>query len=149
MKILRNLFAIFFVAYFPGVLADPVITVINKTALGSITFGYTSYEIVNSTSTRRGSGGVISVSEQSDFDLFPPMSTGDQLTLNNGLRIVSQDKSMTSDGSPTCDASGLSKGLRAVLGRGYMLQNDKITVLVKAEKGVIPGIYDASCTYSN
>ena len=92
MKILRNLFAMFFVAYFPGVLADPAITVINKTALGSITFGYTSYEIVNGTSTRRGSGGVISVGEQGNFDLFPPMSAGDQLTLNNGLKIVSQDK---------------------------------------------------------
>jgi hypothetical protein len=145
---ITSILALFFFTYSTVAIAAPVIMVANDTKLGSITFGYTSYKIVNGSSTRRGSGATISVGLQGEFSSFPPLQDGDQISLDQGLRIYNQDRSMSSDGSPTCDTSGFANGLSRLFGRNYMLQNDRFNVEITADEGVIPTIYDAVCTYS-
>lgn len=146
LKSASILIAVFF-AYSTAAVSAPVITVVNDTKLGPITFGYTSYMIVNGSSTRRGSGAAISVGLQGQFSSFPPLQDGDQIHLDQGLRIVSQDKSMSSDGSPSCNAAGFASGLSMLFGRGYMLQNDRFNIQVTARESVIPTVYDAVCAY--
>lgn len=138
----------FFFVYSTVAVSAPIITVANDTKLGPITFGYTSYMIVNGTSTRRGSGATISVGLQGQFSSFPPLQDGDQIHLDQGLRIVSQDKSMSSDGSPSCNTAGFAGGLTTLFGRGYMLQNDRFNIEVTAKESIIPTVYDAVCVYS-
>jgi hypothetical protein len=128
--------------------ADTSIKVVNNSTYSSINFGFASYKIVNGSSTRQGSGGTTSIGTSGTYSDFPPLGSGDQLSLDQGLRITSPDRYMTSDGSDTCNASGFSQGLSAVLGRNYMQAGDSITVTVTRKAGVIPGIYDAVCAYS-
>ena len=127
---------------------SPAIKVVNSSTYPGITFGYASYKVVNGSSTRQGSGASASIGATGVFNTFPVIGSGDQLYLDKGLRIVSPDSSMSSDGSDTCNAAGFSKGISSVLGRGYMVEKDSFTVTVTRTQTVIPGIYDAVCAYS-
>lgn len=126
----------------------PALKVVNQSTYDSITFGYASYKIVNGSSTRRGSGITASIGSSGTFSSFPVMNTGDKLYLDKGLKIASPDGYMNSDGSDTCGADGFSRGLSSALGRGYLVENDRVTVTVTRQETVIPGIYDAVCAYS-
>ncbi|MCF8043771.1 MAG: hypothetical protein K9K65_13605 [Desulfarculaceae bacterium] len=126
----------------------PTLRVVNNSTYSSISFGYNSYKVVNGSSTRQGSGATTSIGATGTFSSWPPLSGGDELYLDRGLRIASPDSSMNSDGSNTCDAAGFSQGISSVLGRGYMKAGDSFTVTVTRKQGVIPGIYDAECAYS-
>ncbi len=138
-----------FVLTLAGVaIAAPVITVDNQTNLGNIAFGMAHYKIVNGASTRSGSGETISVSSQAQFSNFPPLKPGDQIYFDQGLKIYNQKRTMTADGSPTCNASGFASGMSQLFGRDYMLEQDRFRVVVTAKEGVIPGVYDAVCAYS-
>ena len=128
--------------------SGPTIKVVNNSTYTSITFGYSSYKIINGSSTRRGSGITASIGATGTFNSWPVLSGGDQLYLDKGLRISSPDSYMNSDGSNTCDAAGFSQGISSVLGRGYLKAGDSFTVTVTRKQGVIPGIYDAVCAYS-
>jgi hypothetical protein len=145
---IASMLALFIFAFSTVAFAAPVITVVNDTKLGSITFGYASYKIINGSSTRSGSGATISVDSQAQFSSFPPLKSGDQIHLDRGLKIYNQKRSMTSDGSATCDAGGFASGISGLFGRDYMLEQDRFSVQVTSKEGVIPGIYDAVCTYS-
>ena len=149
MKKIIVFFAFFSFVFTANAYAGPQINVINQTKLGTISFGFTSYKIVNGSSTRQGSGGSIQVDTAASYTDFPPMAQGDQLTLDKGLRISNTKGNLSSDGTGTCGASGFSDGLNKVFGRGFMQMNDTITVEVTAKKNdVIPELYDAVCTYS-
>ncbi|MCB2191005.1 MAG: hypothetical protein KQI62_05535 [Deltaproteobacteria bacterium] len=126
----------------------PTVKVVNNSTYASINFGYASYKVVNGSSTRQGSGTTVSIGSSGTFNSWPPLSGGDQLYLDKGLRISSPDSSMNSDGSETCGPGGFSQGISSVLGRGYMKAGDSFTVTVTRKQGVIPGIYDAECAYS-
>ena len=145
---IASLLALFVFAFSTAAAAAPVIRVVNDTKLGNITFGYASYRIVNGSSTRSGSGATISVASQAQFSSFPPLKSGDQIHFDRGLKIYNQKRTMTSDGSATCDAGGFASGMSGLFGRDYMLEQDRFSVQVTATEGVIPGIYDAVCTYS-
>jgi hypothetical protein len=126
----------------------PTMRVVNNSTYASITFGYSSYKVVNGSSTRQGSGATTSIGATGTFSSWPVLSGGDQLFLDKGLRISSPDSYMNSDGSDTCNASGFSQGISSVLGRGYLQAGDSFTVTVTRKQGVVPGIYDAVCVYS-
>lgn len=126
----------------------PTIKVVNKSTYATITFGYSSYKVVNGSSTRRGSGITASIGSMGTFKSWPVLSAGDQLYLDRGLKIVSPDKYMSSDGSGTCNAAGFFRGVSSVFRRNYLTESDSFTVTVTKKETVIPGIYDAVCAYS-
>ncbi|MBU4564939.1 MAG: hypothetical protein KMY53_15850 [Desulfarculus sp.] len=126
----------------------PTMRVVNNSTYASITFGYTSYKVVNGSSTRQGSGTTTSIGATGIFNSWPPLSGGDQLYLDKGLRISSPDRYMNSDGSNTCGAAGFSQGVSSLFGRGYLSAGDSLTVTVTREATAIPSIYNAVCAYS-
>ena len=120
--------------------AGTSIKVVNNSTYSEINFGFGSYKIFNGSSTRQGSGATTDIGASGVYTDFPPMGSGDQLYLEQGLRITSPDRYMNSDGSDTCNASGFSQGLSSVLGRNYMQDGDSITVTVTRKAGVLPCI---------
>lgn len=126
----------------------PTMRVVNNSTYASITFGYSSYKVINGSSTRQGSGTTTSIGATGTFNSWPPLSGGDQLYLDKGLRISSPDSYMNSDGSNTCSAAGFSQGISSLFGRGYLSAGDSLTVTVTREATAIPSIYNAVCAYS-
>ncbi|MFH2125819.1 MAG: hypothetical protein ABIK12_04845 [Pseudomonadota bacterium] len=122
--------------------------VVNSSTYAGISFGYSSYKVVNGSSTRQGSGTATSIGATGIFNSWPPLSGGDQLYLDRGLRISSPDSYMNSNGSKTCDAAGFSQGVSSLFGRGYLRVGDSLTVTVTREATAIPSIYNAVCSYS-